>query len=166
MAKLHQKLQAAGYEATIGLEVHVQLNSQSKLFAADPNDPDGDPNSHVSVITLGHPGTLPVLNEAVLEKAIKMGLACDCDITEVNHFARKNYFYPDLPKGYQTTQDKTPICMGGTVRLFGEGLERESIPLHHIHLEEDAGKSIHDEGPDTLIDLKIILEGNTCTLCL
>ena len=153
MADLHQKLAEAGYEATIGLEVHVQLNSQSKLFAADPNDPDGDPNSHVSVITLGHPGTLPVLNEAVLEKAIKMGLACDCDITEVNHFARKNYFYPDLPKGYQTTQDKTPICMGGTVRLFGEGLERESIPLHHIHLEEDAGKSIHDEGPDTLIDL-------------
>ena len=151
MHLIHQ-LQNAGYQATIGLEVHVQLNTQSKLFAADPNTFTEEPNHHISVITLGHPGTLPLLNEAVLEKAIRMGLACGCEITRENHFARKNYFYPDLPKGYQITQDKTPICLGGEVALVAEGLGT-SVELHHIHLEEDAGKSIHDEGSDTLIDL-------------
>ena len=149
---IHQ-LQNAGYQATIGLEVHVQLNTESKLFAADPNTFTEEPNHHISVITLGHPGTLPLLNEAVLEKAIRMGLACGCEITRESHFARKNYFYPDLPKGYQITQDKTPICLGGQVALAAEGLTGTSVELHHIHLEEDAGKSIHDEGSDTLIDL-------------
>ena len=153
MADLKEALQQAGYEATIGLEVHVQLNTNSKLFASDPNQGTEDPNTHISVITMGHPGTLPLLNEAVLEKAIKMGLACGCEITRENHFARKNYFYPDLPKGYQITQDKTPICVRGKVALFDPSLEKEYALLHHIHLEEDAGKSIHDEGPDTLIDL-------------
>lgn len=153
LADLYTKLKEAGFEATIGLEVHVQLNTRSKLFASDDNGFTEEPNTHVSVITLGHPGTLPLLNKAVLKKAILMGLACDCEITRENHFARKNYFYPDLPKGYQITQDKTPICVGGKVMLMGEGLTKEFAQLHHIHLEEDAGKSIHDEGPDTLIDL-------------
>lgn len=146
-------LKSSDYQATIGLEVHVQLNTESKLFAPDSNAMTDEPNTHISPITMGHPGTLPVLNEAVLKKAIMMGLACGCEITQKNHFARKNYFYPDLPKGYQITQDKTPICMGGKVTLFGEGLTKEYAALHHIHLEEDAGKSIHDGGTDTLIDL-------------
>jgi len=150
---IQEKLYKSGYKSVIGLEVHVQLNTASKIFSSDPNDFGAAPNTNVSEISLGHPGTLPVLNEAVLEKAIKMGLACGCTITKENHFARKNYFYPDLPKGYQTTQDKTPICVGGKVLLVGENLEKEFAQLHHIHLEEDAGKSIHDDGPDTLIDL-------------
>ncbi len=153
MSDIKELLKSAGYQATIGLEVHVQLNTESKLFAPDSNAFTEEPNTHISPITMGHPGTLPVLNEAVLKKAIMMGLACDCEITQENHFARKNYFYPDLPKGYQITQDKTPICMGGRVSLVGDGLSKDYAALHHIHLEEDAGKSIHDEGTDTLIDL-------------
>lgn len=153
MSDIKNLLESVGYQATIGLEVHVQLNTESKLFAPDSNAMTEEPNTHISPITMGHPGTLPMLNEAVLKKAIMMGLACGCEITQKNHFARKNYFYPDLPKGYQITQDKTPICMGGKVKLFGEGLSKEYATLHHIHLEEDAGKSIHDGGTDTLIDL-------------
>lgn len=153
MSEIKDLLKAAGYQATIGLEVHVQLNTESKLFAPDSNAITEEPNTHISPITMGHPGTLPMLNKAVLKKAIMMGLACDCEITQKNHFARKNYFYPDLPKGYQITQDKTPICMGGRIALIGDGLSKAYAPLHHIHLEEDAGKSIHDDGPDTLIDL-------------
>lgn len=153
LSNIKNLLKQAGYQATIGLEVHVQLNTESKLFAPDSNAMTEEPNTSVSPVTIGHPGTLPMLNEGVLKKAIMMGLACDCEITQHNHFARKNYFYPDLPKGYQITQDKTPICMGGRVALFAEGLSKKYAALHHIHLEEDAGKSIHDEGPDTLIDL-------------
>lgn len=153
MINIQKKLYQSGYRSIIGLEVHVQLNTESKIFSSDPNDFGADPNIHVSVISLAHPGTLPVLNEAVLEKAIKMGLACQSQITEVNHFARKHYFYPDSPKGFQTTQDKTPICVGGRIELIGEGLAKQYVHLHHIHLEDDAGKSIHDEGSDTLIDL-------------
>jgi len=151
--KIITKLTEAGYQAVVGLEVHVQLNTASKIFSSDPNTSDALPNEHISVISLGHPGTLPVLNKEVVEKAILMGLACNCEITKVNHFARKSYFYPDLPKGYQTTQDKTPICVGGQVMLFGEGFQQPSVELHHIHMEEDAGKSIHEEGNSTLIDL-------------
>lgn len=153
MSDIKDLLKSVGYQATIGLEVHVQLNTKSKLFAADSNAITDEPNTHISPITMAHPGTLPMLNEAVLKKAIMMGLACGCEITSHNHFARKNYFYPDLPKGYQITQDKTPICVGGKVALFAEGLPKAYATLHHIHLEEDAGKSIHDEGTDTLIDL-------------
>lgn len=153
LSDIKNLLKEFGYQATIGLEVHVQLNTESKLFAPDSNAITEEPNTHISPITMGHPGTLPMLNEGVLKKAIMMGLACECDITQKNHFARKNYFYPDLPKGYQITQDKTPICMGGRVALFAEGLSKPYAALHHIHLEEDAGKSIHDEGTDTLIDL-------------
>jgi len=148
-----QRLEEAGYEATIGLEIHVQLNTESKIFSSDSNLETDEPNTHVSVISLGHPGTLPVLNEKAVQKAVLMGLACGSDITRHNYFDRKSYFYPDLPKGYQTTQDKTPICVGGQIPLFGERLEQEFVSLHHIHMEEDAGKSIHDDGPSTMIDL-------------
>lgn len=137
------------YEAVIGLEVHCQLLTHSKMFAADTNAFGGDPNTHVSVITLGHPGTLPKANRQAVEYAVRIGLAVGSEITRHNVFARKNYFYPDLPKGYQLSQDKGPICVGGTVPITakdpitGEPYQI-AVQLHHIHLEEDAGKSIHD----------------------
>ena len=141
------------YEAVIGLEIHAQLSTESKLFCGDAIRFGADPNTHVSPITLGHPGTLPKTNAKAVEYAIKMGLACNCTIAENNYFARKNYFYPDLPKGYQISQHTTPICIGGSVNIKTEEGEK-SIQLNRIHLEEDAGKSIHDISPShTLIDL-------------
>ena len=137
------------YEAVIGLEVHCQLLTQSKIFAADANAFGSEPNTNISVITLAHPGTLPKLNRKAVEYAIRMGLACGSEITRHNIFARKNYFYPDLPKGYQLSQDKGPICVGGGIPIKAKDPEtgesyQTTIQLHHIHLEEDAGKSIHD----------------------
>jgi len=141
------------YEAVIGLEIHAQLSTNSKLFCGDAISFGADPNTHVSPITLGHPGTLPKTNTKAVEFAIKMGLACNCTIAENNYFARKNYFYPDLPKGYQISQHTTPICIGGNVIIKTDEGEK-SIQLNRIHLEEDAGKSIHDMSPtNTLIDL-------------
>ncbi|MBC8153113.1 MAG: Asp-tRNA(Asn)/Glu-tRNA(Gln) amidotransferase subunit GatB [Bacteroidetes bacterium] len=137
------------YELIIGLEVHCQLQTESKIFAADANHFGADPNSTIGVITLAHPGTLPKINRRAVEFAVRMGLACGATITRHNVFARKNYFYPDLPKGYQLSQDKGPICVGGGIRVktkdaAGQTGER-IIEIHHIHLEEDAGKSIHDD---------------------
>jgi aspartyl-tRNA(Asn)/glutamyl-tRNA(Gln) amidotransferase subunit B len=141
------------YEVVIGLEVHCQLLTSSKIFAADAAVFGSMPNTNVSVITLGHPGTLPKLNKKVVEHAIKMGLACGCHITRHSVFARKNYFYPDLPKGYQISQDKTPICLGGSVQIKTRDGAEKSINLTRIHLEEDAGKSMHLAGEtDTLVD--------------
>ena len=131
------------YEAVIGLEVHAQLATASKLFCGDSTAFGAAPNTHVSPITLGHPGTLPKTNKKAVEYAIKMGLACGCEIERYNYFARKNYFYPDLPKGYQVSQHTTPICKGGTVTIKTENGLR-AVQLNRIHLEEDAGKSIHD----------------------
>jgi aspartyl-tRNA(Asn)/glutamyl-tRNA(Gln) amidotransferase subunit B len=129
------------YETVIGLEIHLQLNTRSKVFCGDDATFGGTPNTHVSAISLAHPGTLPRLNGAAIDSAIRLGLALGCDISLRSTFDRKNYFYADLPKGYQITQDRQPICVGG------EG-------IHHIHLEEDAGKSTHDQDPhDSLIDL-------------
>ena len=137
----------------IGLEVHAQLQTESKIFSGDSTKFGADPNTQVSVITLGHPGVLPRLNRRAVEYAIKMGLACGCEISKRQIFDRKNYFYPDLPKGYQITQDKTPICLGGEIRIRrSDGIER-NIRLNRIHLEEDAGKSIHQPGTDSLVDL-------------
>jgi len=131
------------YEIVIGLEVHAQLRTQSKLFCGDSIAFGAEPNTHVSPITLGHPGTLPKMNKKAIEYAIKMGLACNCTIARHNYFARKNYFYPDLPKGYQVSQHTTPICDGGFVKIKTPEGEK-SIRLNRIHLEEDAGKSLHD----------------------
>jgi len=140
------------YEAVIGLEVHAQLATKSKLFCGDSTTFGAAPNTHVSPITLGHPGTLPKTNRTAVEYAIKMGLACNCEIERYNYFARKNYFYPDLPKGYQVSQHTTPICKGGTVTIKTEQGTR-SIQLNRIHMEEDAGKSIHDVDDDfTCVD--------------
>jgi len=138
------------YETVIGLEVHVQLATRSKVFCADDAAFGGAPNTHVSAISLAHPGTLPRLNGRAVEFAVRLGLALGCEINLHSSFDRKNYFYADLPKGYQITQDKHPVCGGGAVQLSPS----RSIRLHHIHLEEDAGKSLHDQDPiDSLIDL-------------
>jgi aspartyl-tRNA(Asn)/glutamyl-tRNA(Gln) amidotransferase subunit B len=141
------------YEAVIGLEVHAQLATQTKLFCADSAVFTTEPNIHISPITLAHPGTLPMLNKKAVEYAIQMGLACNCIIEKENEFARKNYFYPDLPKGYQISQHTMPICKGGFVTIdTTEG--KKQIQLNRIHLEEDAGKSLHDVNPNfTCIDL-------------
>ena len=141
------------YELVVGLEVHAQLLTASKAYSSDPNAYGDHPNTNVSVLTLGHPGTLPVANRKVVEHAIRIGLATHCSIAPWMHYARKNYFYPDLPKGYQITQDHTPICTKGYVIIPVEGGEKR-IGITRIHMEEDAGKSIHDVDPfNTLVDL-------------
>jgi aspartyl-tRNA(Asn)/glutamyl-tRNA(Gln) amidotransferase subunit B len=142
------------YEVVIGLEVHAQLLTNTKAYSSDVNAYGAAPNTNVSAITLGHPGTLPVMNRKTIDFAIKLGLACGCHIAPLQHFARKNYFYPDLPKGYQITQDTTPICTGGQILIRTEDGTQKSIGLTRIHMEEDAGKSIHDvDVYDTLVDL-------------
>ena len=144
----------AKYRVVVGLEVHAQMLTASKAYSSDANRYGEAPNTLVSPITLGHPGTLPVMNEKTIEFAIRLGLACGCNISEKQHFARKNYFYPDLPKGYQITQDKTPICTGGEIMIRDENGKEKPIRLTRIHMEEDAGKSIHDiDVYDTLVDL-------------
>jgi aspartyl-tRNA(Asn)/glutamyl-tRNA(Gln) amidotransferase subunit B len=140
------------YEIVIGLEVHAQLLTASKLFCGDSIIFGAEPNTHVSPITLGHPGTLPKMNKKAIEFAVKMGLACNCEIEQHNYFARKNYFYPDLPKGYQVSQHTTPICKNGFVKIKTATGEK-NIRLNRIHMEEDAGKSLHDvDEKNTCID--------------
>ena len=142
------------YEPVIGLEVHVQLQTDSKLFAPDSATYGAEPNEHTSFITLAHPGTLPKINERAVEFAVKLGYALNCEINPDNRFDRKNYFYPDLPKGYQVTQDAKPICLGGSVKIKLKSGEDKIIRIHHIHLEEDAGKSSHDQDSKySMIDL-------------
>jgi aspartyl-tRNA(Asn)/glutamyl-tRNA(Gln) amidotransferase subunit B len=139
-------------EPIIGLEVHVQLLTRSKIYNSDSAEFGAPPNTNISAISLAHPGTLPRLNKDVVALAIRMGLACGSDISRVQIFDRKNYFYPDLPKGYQLTQDRTPICKGGLVTIITREGPRD-VKLNRIHIEEDAGKSMHLEGSsDTLID--------------
>jgi aspartyl-tRNA(Asn)/glutamyl-tRNA(Gln) amidotransferase subunit B len=141
------------YETVIGLETHVQLSTLSKAFCGDDITFGAAPNTHISAISLAYPGTLPKTNARQIEFAIRLGLALGCQINLNNQFDRKNYFYADLPKGYQTTQDCQPICIGGKVDIWVNGIQK-SIRLHHIHMEEDAGKSIHDiDKKYSLIDL-------------
>lgn len=140
------------YEVVVGLEVHAQLLTNSKLFCGDSAAFGGEPNTHISPITLAHPGTLPKLNKKAISYAVKIGLACNCTITRHNYFARKNYFYPDLPKGYQLSQHTTAICQGGFVTIRTQEGTRD-IRLNRIHMEEDAGKSIHDvDDKNTCVD--------------
>ncbi len=140
------------YQPVIGLEIHAQLQTNSKIFASDPVLFGQNPNTLISAITLGHPGTLPKLNIRSVEFAIKMGLSLGSKIAPWQNFDRKNYFYPDLPKGYQITQDKTPICLGGSIVVHLKGGDKV-LPFHHIHLEEDAGKSLHEgDNPFSFID--------------
>ena len=136
------------YEAVIGLEVHCQLQTRSKAFSPDSASFGALPNRHVDPVSLGHPGTLPVLNRRVVEFAVRLGLATNCRIAERSVMARKHYFYPDLPKGYQLSQYENPICTAGYVDIG------RPIRLTRIHIEEDAGKSLHDQDPEaTLLDL-------------
>lgn len=142
------------YELVVGLEVHAQLSTLSKAFSSDSAAFGAEPNHHVSPVSLGHPGTLPRINKKMVEYAVKMGLACNCSINLNNTFARKNYFYADLPKGYQTTQDQQPICLGGGVAVKLADCSSKTIAIHHIHMEDDAGKSSHDQHDlYSLIDL-------------
>ena len=142
------------YEPVIGLEIHVQLNTLSKAYCSDATAYGASPNTQVSPVSLGHPGTLPMINEKVIQSAVKLGLACKCKIRRVNEYARKNYFYADLPKGYQITQQDTPICNGGRVMINDKNGKPKKIHLTRIHMEEDSGKSIHDLDPfNTLVDL-------------
>ena len=141
------------YEAVIGLEVHIQLDTKSKAYCGDSTAFGSKPNTNIGPISLGHPGTLPKPNKKVIEYAVRLAIACGCDIRKTNEYARKNYFYPDLPKGYQITQDKTPICTSGKISIPDNG-STKVINLTRIHMEEDSGKSIHDIDPFySLIDL-------------
>lgn len=141
------------YEAVIGLEVHAQMLTKSKAFCADAVEYGAAANTLVSPISLGHPGTLPVHNVAAVRNAVKLGVACGCDIAEHNYYARKNYFYADLPKGYQISQHTTPICENGHIDIKLKDGSEKRIGLIRIHMEEDTGKSMHDQDVyDTLID--------------
>lgn len=140
------------YEAVIGLEVHVQLATRSKIFSADPVAFGDSANTRVGIVSLGYPGTLPKLNKEVLTMGLRMALACHGDISRRQHFDRKNYFYPDLPKGYQLTQNHSPLCRGGYVTVPTRSVVLR-VPLEKIHMEEDAGKSIHDmDETQSLVD--------------
>ena len=141
------------YEAVIGLEVHAQMKTKTKAFCKCSTQFHSSPNSNVCPVCLGYPGTLPVLNEELVNFSIRMGLATNCKIRELSIFARKNYFYPDLTKGYQITQYETPICFDGFININLKDKEDKRIGITRIHMEEDAGKSIHDFHDDeTLID--------------
>lgn len=136
------------YDVVIGLEVHAQLLTKSKLFCACSTRFGAPPNTNICPVCTGQPGTLPVLNKTAVEMAIKAGLGLHCAIQEKSIFARKNYFYPDLPKGYQISQYEKPLCLSGHLDIQTNG-EMKRIPIQRIHLEEDAGKLLHDTGhPD------------------
>lgn len=160
-----------GYEVVIGLEVHVELNTATKIFCNCSTAFGAEPNTHVCPVCSGMPGVLPVLNQKVLEKAIAAGLATNCTITQQCKFDRKNYFYPDLPKAYQTSQLYLPICRNGYVEIAGDNGPKK-VRIHQIHMEEDAGKLNHDpKSGSTLIDynrcgvplLEIVSEPDMCS---
>lgn len=141
-----------GFVKNIGLEIHIQLNTKSKAFCRDRNQFGQEANTSISEISLGYPGTLPVLNRNHMISAIKLGHALGCRISELQFFDRKNYHYPDLPKAYQITQDSIPVCIGGSFEYISQG-EKKTIAIHHIHCEEDAGKNIHDlDATASLVD--------------
>jgi aspartyl-tRNA(Asn)/glutamyl-tRNA(Gln) amidotransferase subunit B len=135
------------FEVVIGLEVHAQLLTASKIFCGCSTAFGGEPNAHTCPVCLGLPGSLPVLNQRVVEMAVLTGLALGCEVRPVSVFARKNYFYPDLPKGYQISQYELPICLGGQVAFRVEGVEKVAR-LTRIHMEEDAGKNVHGVAED------------------
>jgi len=136
------------YFPTIGLEIHAELGTKTKMFCDCPNSPDEKPNTNVCPVCLGHPGTLPVINKKAVEYMIKIGLAIDGEINENFKFDRKNYFYPDLPKGYQISQFDKPIVKGGSLDISVYLGRQKSVKINRVHLEEDAGKLVHGEKGD------------------
>ena len=142
--KTSTSLLVQGYEVVIGFETHAQLSTQSKIFSRAPVAFGAEPNTQACAVDLALPGTLPVMNKAAVEKAIRLGLALGSHIAEQSVFARKNYFYPDLPKGYQISQFEIPVVQGGEVSFF-LGDEKKTVRLVRAHLEEDAGKSLHED---------------------
>ena len=145
------------YEPVIGLEIHAHLLTASKIFCGCSAAFGGGPNTHVCAVCLGLPGALPVLNRAAVDFGVRAGLALGCTIHETSIFARKNYFYPDLPKGYQISQYERPLATSGVVEL-SSGAERRCVGITRVHLEEDAGKSLHEGFPDS--DRKTYLDYN------
>ena len=146
---------AKTWEAVIGLEVHAQLKTSSKLFSSAPNEFGGEPNTRTTEVDIGMPGVLPVINQRAVELAVRVALALDCEIQPISIFARKHYFYPDLPKGYQISQFEHPFATGGAVPIELDG-ESSAVALTRIHMEEDAAKNIHDDAitaGTTFIDL-------------
>ncbi len=141
------------YLPTIGLEIHVQLKTQTKLFCSCKNASGADktPNVNVCPVCLGHPGTLPVLNHSAVDLILKLGLALNCEIPNFSKFDRKNYFYPDLPKGYQISQFDQPIAINGHLDLLNKDKTTKRIRIQRLHLEEDAGKLLHEEGNDNAL---------------
>jgi len=142
------------YEIVIGLEVHCELSTKTKIFCSFPTEFGGEPNTHCCPICMAMPGTLPVLNEKVVEYAVKAGLATNCEIARNSKNDRKNYFYPDLPKAYQISQFDMPLCYGGNIDIEDANGEKKTIRITRIHIEEDAGKLNHDEyGRGSFVDL-------------
>lgn len=140
------------YQTTIGIEIHVQLNTQQKIFCYCKNEINITPNTNICPICCGYPGTLPLINQEVIDNAIMAGLVTNCHINQKNEFARKHYFYADLPKGYQITQSDLPICENGFIEIKNEKNEIKKIRILRIHMEEDAGKNIHTKNYGSLID--------------
>ena len=149
------------YEPVIGLEVHVQLSTASKIFCACSTRYGAPPNTQVCPVCLGYPGTLPVLNERAVELAVVAALALGCEVHETSIFARKHYFYPDLPKGYQISQYDLPLCIDGKITFQVDGEDR-TAGITRVHIEEDTGRLVHDDafdGTATLVDLNRSLSG-------
>lgn len=141
------------FETVIGLEVHVELATKTKIFCSCSTEFGGEPNSHTCPVCTGMPGSLPVLNKKVVEYAVAVGLATNCKITQNCKFDRKNYFYPDNPQNYQISQLYLPICRDGGIEIETEDGTKKTVGIHEIHMEEDAGKLIHDEwGENSLVD--------------
>ena len=142
------------YETVIGLEVHVELATKTKIFCSCSTEFGGAPNTHTCPVCTGMPGSLPVLNKQLVEYAMAVGLATNCSITQNCKFDRKNYFYPDNPQNYQISQLYKPICTNGYVEIKGDDGEKKQVRIHEIHMEEDAGKLVHDDWNDcSLVDL-------------
>ena len=140
-------MNATDWETVIGLEIHAQLSTLSKIFSGSASSYGAQPNAHANLVDLGYPGVLPVLNAEAVRMAVKLGLAIDARIARTSVFARKNYFYPDLPKGYQISQYELPIVAGGALEIVLEDGSRKRIGITRAHLEEDAGKSLHEGLP-------------------
>ena len=136
------------YDPVLGFEVHVELNTKTKMFDAAPNEFGDEPNTNISPVSLGLPGVLPVVNKAAVESGIKLGLALGCDIAPLSYFARKNYFYPDTPKNFQTSQHRDPIAENGKLDVELEDGTVFTVEIERAHMEEDAGKLTHVGGAD------------------